>query len=73
MYVQSVKSRRQYFGFFWKKVVYIAIKELGPLSNESLGSSTYYRGNLKFLNPSIFLNNGFLKFYAVITISQKIL
>ena len=49
--------------------------ELGPVSNESLGNSTYlYRGNLKFKNPSIFWKiTVFLKFYAVITISQKIL
>ena len=52
--VQSVKSRHQYFRFFGKKVVNIAILELGPVSNESLGNSTYYRGNLNFLNPSIF-------------------
>ena len=52
--VQSVKFRHQYFRFFEKKVVNIAITELRPVSNESLGNSTYYRGDLKFLNPSIF-------------------
>ena len=49
--VQSVKSRHQYLRFFGQKVVNIAIIELGPVSNESLVNSTYYWGNLKFLNP----------------------
>ena len=72
--VKSVKSRHQYFCFFGKKVVNIMSIELGLVSNESLVNSTYYRGNLKFLNPSIFWKiTVFLKFYAVITISQKIL
>ena len=72
--VQSVKSRHQYFRFFWKKVVNIAITELGLISNESLGNPTYYRGNLKFKNHLFFFflkNNGFLNFSAIITISQK--
>ena len=30
------------FSFFWKKVGSITIKELGPVSNESLGNTTYY-------------------------------
>ena len=34
-FVQSVKSRHQYFRFFLKKVVNIAILELAPISNES--------------------------------------
>ena len=42
------------FTFFSKKVVNIAILELGLVSNESPCNSTYYRGILKFLNPSIF-------------------
>ena len=46
------------FSFFLKNVVNIAILELGLVPNESPGKSTYYRG--------------FLKFYAVITNSQKI-
>ena len=53
-YAQSVKSRYQYFRFFGKKVVNIAITELRPVSNESLGNSTYYRGIVKFLKSSIF-------------------
>ena len=52
--VQSENIDTNIFVFFWKKVVDIAIKELGPVSNESLGSSTYYRGILKFLNSYIF-------------------
>ena len=52
--VQSVKSRHQYFRFFKKKVVNIAILELGPVSKESPGNSSYYRGVLKFLKPSVF-------------------
>ena len=40
--------------FFLKKVVNISILKLGPVSNESPGISTYYRGILCFLKPSIF-------------------
>ena len=69
---QVRKIQTPIFSFFWKIVVNITIKELGSVSNESLGNSTHYRDNLKLLKPSIFLkNNGFLKFYTVITISQK--
>ena len=64
------KIYTQIFSFFRKRVVNITILELRPGSNESPGNSTYYRGILKFLNPSIFLkNNGFLNFSAIITIS----
>ena len=44
--VQLVKSRRQYFRFFGKKIANIAIVELGPVPNESPGNFTYYRGIL---------------------------
>ena len=30
------------FSFFWKKVGSITIKELGPVSNESLGNSALH-------------------------------
>ena len=41
------------FSFFRKTVVNIAILELGPISNERSGNSTFYRGIHEFLNPSI--------------------
>ena len=52
--VQSVESRHQYLNFFQKRVVNIAIFELGPVSNKSPGNSSYYRGILNFSNPSVF-------------------
>ena len=42
----SVKSRHKYFRFFWKKVDNIVILEQGPVSNESPGNFTYYKGIL---------------------------
>ena len=62
------KIQTPIFTFFLKRVVKIEVLQLKLLSNGSPSNSTYYRGILKFLK-----NNGFLKFYAVITISQKIL
>ena len=70
--VQSVKSRHQYYRFFLKKVVNIAILELGLVPNESPGKSTLHSIGV-FSNFQILKNDGFLKFYAVISISQKIL
>ena len=53
LFVQSVKYRHQY-SRFQKRVVNIAVLELGLVSNENPGNSSYYRGILKFSNPSIF-------------------
>ena len=40
---------------FWKTAVKITILDLGPVSNESPGNFTFYRGIHEFLNPSIFV------------------
>ena len=60
-----------------KKVVNIAIWELGPLgpvSNEISGNFTFYLGIYEFLNSPIIEKNNFLKeFYIVVSISQQIL
>ena len=50
-YVQSEKSIHQYFRFFRKRVVNIAILEN---SNESPGNFTFYRGIHEFFNSPIF-------------------
>ena len=61
------------FSFFRERVVNITISDLRPVSNESLGNFTFYRGIREFLNASIFvINNGSFEFYAVVFISQKI-
>ena len=62
------------FSFFRERVVNITISDLRPVSNESLGNFTFYRGIREFLNASaIFVrNNGSFEFYAVVFISQKI-
>ena len=54
VHVESVKSIHQYFRFFEKELsnVNIAILELGPVSNESPGNFTFYRGIHEFLNLS---------------------
>ena len=52
----------RYF-FSENRVVNVAILELRPVSNESPGNFTFFKG---------VKNNGFLKFYAVVFISQKI-
>ena len=66
------KIKTPIFSVFWKKVVNIATMELGPVSYECLGNSTYYRGNF-WIHLFFLKNNGYLNFNAVITISQKIL
>ena len=43
------------FSFFRKRVVNIMISDLRPVSNESPGNFTFYRGIHEFLNPSIFV------------------
>ena len=62
-YVKSVKSIQLYLSFF-KRVVNIAILELGLVSNESPGNFTIYS---RILNPSIFVKSkGFFLFCAII-------
>ena len=41
--------------FFQKRVGYIMIADLRPVSNESPGNSIFYKGIHEFLNPSIFV------------------
>ena len=72
--IQNVQSIKSIFSFFRKRVVNIVISDLRPVSNERSGNFTFYRSIHEFLNSFIFeKNNGFLKFYAVVAISQKIL
>ena len=61
------------FSFFRKKVADILFLELGLVSNESTGYSTFHRGIHEFLNPSIIEKYRFIKFDAVVEHSQKIL
>ena len=42
------------FAIFWKRVVNIAILELGPVSYEKPGIFAFPIGFYEFLNPSIF-------------------
>ena len=60
------------FSFFRKRVVNIAILEVGPVSNESPGNFIFYGGIQEFLNPTIIAKHGFFRFYAVVGNSQKI-
>ena len=61
------------FSFFRRKFANIVFLELGLVSNERSGNSTFYRGIPKFLNPSIIEKIAVFLFYAVVDISQKVL
>ena len=49
-----VKIYTPIFSFYQKRIVNIMISDLRPVSNESPGNYTFYRGIHEFLNPFIF-------------------
>ena len=56
----------QIFTFLRKKVVNITFSDLRPVSNETTGNFTHYRGIFEFLNLSIFVKIQFVLRYSYV-------